>query len=842
MTSKLSPQQIQSEALPFLRAIFPLRSLDNQPTSKQFIRFITVVPVVEAFPGHQYWFTVEELHNPDITLPFSVDANVYFTPHTYVSKDSGKRANASPLCSTIWIECDDEYFKPQTIEEAAPSIVVETSPRRTHAYWILREPEPSELVEMINKALTYKYLTRDRSGWDLSQLLRVPGFVNHKRRTPHVVKMIDFEPTKLFDIASFDGLPTAPLNSVSIDNEGNPLPNREHARDENTPPLPEDITSPANLLVTYSHLITPSMREILAKRAPDRSRALWRFYNECRRAGMTPEECFSLSSTSPNNKFADAKYNGETELWRDVLAGYRIEDSHDVHILQALEDIRLTKGGKPSDRNEQISREIYRHMGTMGRFFHSAATQETFYHKDNVLIALTEHSLKLRAHLDLHYEINPANPEFRYIAWHLRDHASEHGAHITLRNLAYFDKERHLLYVTDHAGGTFRLDGQKIEWIENGVDGDVFFRDPPFADPIKIPSPVLPQENQQASFKRMLDKTILSRPNLGVEGLQPKDAKFLLRSWIYSMFFSEIMLSRPILVLEGVRGSGKTTFFKCLSWLLIGSERDVTDLPSDQASFKEAVRDQHHVFLDGVDTMWPGLQNLLSTVATGTQERRRVLYTDNDYATYRLQCFLGISTQDARFLRDDVADRSIIMSTIRIDGTETLDSIKTEVMEHRGEIWLEILQDLNALVEKLKTFKMHQSRIRMADFAQILFALCEIRDRDAHLLTEYMRGEQDRSVLSRDPIWEALVSWLRTPGNEGKWVTAAQLHLALAQIAGYGGMMYTRQVRSANVLAHKLRLLMPNLEGVLKVEIDTRGPKQVYSFIHKVPQEVEVSE
>lgn len=61
--------------------------------------------------------------------------------------------------------------------------MVESSPGHFHAYYRLTEAIPPERAEALNKRLAHM-IGADASGWDLSQLLRVPGTMNHKRNEP----------------------------------------------------------------------------------------------------------------------------------------------------------------------------------------------------------------------------------------------------------------------------------------------------------------------------------------------------------------------------------------------------------------------------------------------------------------------------------------------------------------------------------------------------------------------------------------------------------------------------------------------------------------------------------
>ena len=61
----------------------------------------------------------------------------------------------------------------------APTLTVESSPNRDQYYWRLKSAISPEKAEELNQRLAYA-MGADKSGWDLTQLLRPPGTSNHK--------------------------------------------------------------------------------------------------------------------------------------------------------------------------------------------------------------------------------------------------------------------------------------------------------------------------------------------------------------------------------------------------------------------------------------------------------------------------------------------------------------------------------------------------------------------------------------------------------------------------------------------------------------------------------------
>ena len=109
----------------------------------------------------------------------------YFAAHLLKAKRR-KKYNAKPLLA-LYADADGAVVptdKPQ------PGIRVASSPGKEHLYWPLnRELEPEE-AQQLNKQITYA-IGADKGGWDLSQVLRIPGCRNFKYEDAPVVELVE---------------------------------------------------------------------------------------------------------------------------------------------------------------------------------------------------------------------------------------------------------------------------------------------------------------------------------------------------------------------------------------------------------------------------------------------------------------------------------------------------------------------------------------------------------------------------------------------------------------------------------------------------------------------------
>lgn len=102
----------------------------------------------------------------------------YFCTHLLTRKL--RRQESAAAIHALWADGDGTTI-PEGFPE--PTLVVESSPGRHHYYWRLTEPVSPAEAAGLNRRLAYT-IGADRSGWDLTQLLRVPGTSNRKYE-PH---------------------------------------------------------------------------------------------------------------------------------------------------------------------------------------------------------------------------------------------------------------------------------------------------------------------------------------------------------------------------------------------------------------------------------------------------------------------------------------------------------------------------------------------------------------------------------------------------------------------------------------------------------------------------------
>jgi hypothetical protein len=221
----------------------------------------------------QFWrdIPVEVPRGGEIKLPkVPKGADIYFTPNLFSERERRKEY----MLDSCWLYADLDKVDPFEVETGyRPTIAWQSSPRRYQALWELPTPLTPESHAVLNKRLTY-YLGADRSGWDATQLLRVPGTKNYKYDPPPKVKLLWDDGRVVRDWRKVkETKPKAPKRLAVVKVDGNGLP--------------------------------ASVRAKLAAKVAtgDRSKVLWRLEKQLLEAGYTKEEVFTLLKPTVWNKF-----------------------------------------------------------------------------------------------------------------------------------------------------------------------------------------------------------------------------------------------------------------------------------------------------------------------------------------------------------------------------------------------------------------------------------------------------------------------------------------------------------------------------------------------------------
>lgn len=121
----------------------------------------------------------------------------------------------------VFADTDGAALEPLLELELKPHVVIESSPRRWHVYWMVSDDFPLNRFSQVQTTIADKFGT-DKHVADLPRVMRLPGFF-HNKATPFMVKPIHFDQDQhrysLEEITKCFGVDDATAEPVQEDSE-----------------------------------------------------------------------------------------------------------------------------------------------------------------------------------------------------------------------------------------------------------------------------------------------------------------------------------------------------------------------------------------------------------------------------------------------------------------------------------------------------------------------------------------------------------------------------------------------------------------------------------------------
>lgn len=246
------------------RSVCPLADVWAEQPGK----FFCISTKSETEKWRDHFFTRDQFDEIDDFVAEHEDYDVYWCPHGFSEPRRQKACAVVP--KLLWADLDE--VDPRDLD-LKPTIAIQSSPGRYAAIWKI----DSVIDEDLNKRLTYA-IGADRSGWDLTQVLRAPGSFNYKYKNFPKVKIL------------WDSGPTHRLSEVA----------------KKLPPERQRVEGDSSVYRRYEKKMPHWLRRALMSDKPTvgkRSEMLWKMEHALLDIGCSRDEAFELLKTSPWNKF-----------------------------------------------------------------------------------------------------------------------------------------------------------------------------------------------------------------------------------------------------------------------------------------------------------------------------------------------------------------------------------------------------------------------------------------------------------------------------------------------------------------------------------------------------------
>ena len=739
---------------------------------------------------------------PPETLSDNADWEYYFTPA--VLSEPARLQNNFRYANAVWLDFDEpvawQQFNP------APSIVVQTSPTpKVHCYWLLEEPitDVNDMRYWLTRFM--EYFTdgdgeADPAIKDASRLMKLPWGANLKLSareedgSPFRPKLLRFNPDLKYTERAFDHLPE-PQSVPTVADMGGI---------GDVPVVDKSWTSYA-IEYDIPNKLMGKLVDLQSTDDDGRSGGLYHLICELyEQLDKDVEKVFQILFRSPNDKFTadQGDSRGGALLWKDINRVVRKAEVNAANnggpdIINNI----MNGSGTFREKASQVTDHVMAELSQIGTFIQTDTNENYFVDSRTghaVMYPVTkDFGTRFSGLVCGRFSINAGVDRnvLLGVLYNAIMQCQSKGK-VSLHHFSYFDQQRGKVYVDRYDGSMYILDGEKVEKVPYGVD-EVYFHP---SDGNKYP---LPFEYTPEYREGGLDSIILDSPSYATAGhkISRRELRHILKTWVATFFFGEMMDTKPIVLIHGPADSGKTTMFQNLSVLLSGdSTYSVTSMPDNSKDFETHVTQNAYVFYDNVEVNLREIQEKLAQVATGFTVKRKKLYTTNQQITYKARSFVGITSRTLDRIQEDVVQRYLIITVQPFSvgngdfQRKALSQVLKEVLDNRDVLWSELLDFVNSILQVMNEGDRPETttRFRMADYGMIMEISSSLAGLSSRKLEDFIIRMQDDTVSENDPLIMALGALYEAlPTGEQHRFTSSQLYKDLCKINRKVGTKYT---------------------------------------------------
>lgn len=522
--------------------------------------------------------------------------------------------------------------------------------------------------------------------------------------------------------------------------------------------------------------------------------------------------------------------------------------------IKALRADLLKQMGKDKEREidiaQGVANRIFENERRMNSRFLLVDDRPCLFSAINRTLLDIGANKKWNAYLSFVYGLNAKDRVQQIVTQFLESHAIWFGEKRSVRRWVCYQDGT--LNISNYDGTTWRITGAGVEMDEKGkiVDDGWVTNDNGSIERLPIGIGIVPN-GEQVVFGDDDEGTPVAMPEIGRNGslfkligsitwagsptwdghagtpggLKPKHQTLAMIIWMFAIAFPDLFPTKPLLIIEGAAGGGKSLSLQMIQAALHGCIQPVIVSENGEKDFRVSLLRSPITVLDNTDEYIKWLPNALAAYATGAGWADRELYTNQGIVKLRPHAFVAVASKNpVSFRQDDVADRSIILRTERRKDARDRRIMKrrrvpieekagsrsakifADIEANRNQLYGEWLYYLNRIVSVINQGLMPDTADhRMADWEAFAYAVARAFNWREETIVDLMRalqGERGAFASENDVVVELLEQWLDFPQNDGRELTAQTLFKELRMLAELDGKPF---VKSPLTLAHRLR-------------------------------------
>jgi hypothetical protein len=432
-------------------------------------------------------------------------------------------------------------------------------------------------------------------------------------------------------------------------------------------------------------------------------------------------------------------------------------------------------------------------------------------------------------YLDGMYGLSQSSPIGKQIYARFQSHAFNSAQITELRRFAVWSEKTMATYLSCYDGQMWKIDGGTPHRVPNGTD-EVYFIDDDGGVPVD------PDIGPHGILLDRLVDHLNYTPGIG--GISAEQQRMALIVWLFMLAVPDHIEGKPLLMIEGTEGAGKTAACELIKLVLTGSDRKTNLGRGQENEFGVILLRSPITILDNLDSYYDWLPDSVCTYVTGATWTKRKLYENDEEVIITPRSFIAVASRSpASFRRADTVDRQIIIRLERREGFLPIKELKAQINALRSKLFGEYIWYVNEIVAHLRTHKdapVQQEVTRMADFARFARVVGHVMKWAPESVTEMllaMAREHQAFASEEDPLIEVMHRWIvARPGNPGRKLNIFTLHSELEGQAKADEIPFVAY-KSARMVAQNIRSRHVGRDFDVKITIE--NSQRIYQIWRK---------
>lgn len=270
----------------------------------------------------------------------------------------------------------------------------------------------------------------------------------------------------------------------------------------------------------------------------------------------------------------------------------------------------------------------------------------------------------------------------------------------------------------------------------------------------------------------------------------------------------------PVLILNGEKGSSKSTTMRKLEKIIDPKTSDLCGLPKS-SDLELRLSNNYYVCFDNLQALNRSISDTIARSCTGCSVSRRRLYHDQDEIVMSIKCLVALNGISLVAKESDLLDRALIVELERLNpkNIKTEQELWKDFEEDRPKILGCIFRILMIAYFDLRPTK-EQEKIRLADFHIACIKVGRVlgmTDKEvSDILWENQRNV-NRQSLNEDIVACCLIELM---SHKKEYINSMTgLLVDLQDLASKNGIVGSVLPKTPNHLSNRLRKVKSNLQA-----------------------------